>query len=83
MILLDPPREALREAIATRFDAMLAAGAMEEVRALLAWGWTDDSAAAARAWGAGTGRGAAGRDQPGGRHGSAPFWRRTNIPSAR
>jgi tRNA dimethylallyltransferase len=34
-ILLDPPREALRAAIATRFDAMLAAGALEEVRALL------------------------------------------------
>jgi tRNA dimethylallyltransferase len=35
-IRLDPPREALRTAIATRFDAMLAAGAMAEVRALLA-----------------------------------------------
>jgi tRNA dimethylallyltransferase len=34
-ILLDPPREALRAAIATRFDAMLADGAVEEVRALL------------------------------------------------
>lgn len=34
-ILLDPPRVALREAIAGRFDAMLAAGAAEEVRALL------------------------------------------------
>lgn len=37
-ILLDPPREALRAAIATRFDAMLAAGAIEEVRALLEQG---------------------------------------------
>ena len=34
-ILLDPPRVALRAAIATRFGAMLAAGALEEVRALL------------------------------------------------
>lgn len=34
-ILLDPPREALRAAIATRFGAMLADGAVEEVRALL------------------------------------------------
>jgi tRNA dimethylallyltransferase len=35
-ILLDPPREALRAAIATRFDAMLRDGALDEVRALLA-----------------------------------------------
>ena len=35
MILLDPPRPALREAIAARFQAMLAQGALEEVRALL------------------------------------------------
>ncbi len=34
--LLDPPRDALRKAIAARFDAMLEAGAMAEVRALLA-----------------------------------------------
>jgi tRNA dimethylallyltransferase len=34
-ILLDPPREALRAAIATRFDAMLRGGALEEVKALL------------------------------------------------
>lgn len=34
-IRLDPPREALRAAIAVRFGAMLAAGALEEVRALL------------------------------------------------
>lgn len=34
-LLLDPPRDALREAIAGRFDAMLQAGALEEVRALL------------------------------------------------
>jgi tRNA dimethylallyltransferase len=32
---LDPAREALRDAIASRFDAMLAGGALEEVRALL------------------------------------------------
>ncbi len=35
-ILLDPPRDALRAAIAGRFDAMMGAGAIEEVRALLA-----------------------------------------------
>jgi tRNA dimethylallyltransferase len=35
-VLLDPPRDALRSAIATRFDAMLRDGALEEVRALLA-----------------------------------------------
>jgi tRNA dimethylallyltransferase len=35
-IRLDPPREDLRSAIATRFASMLAAGAIEEVRALLA-----------------------------------------------
>jgi tRNA dimethylallyltransferase len=35
-IRLDPPREALRTAIATRFAAMLTLGAVEEVRALLA-----------------------------------------------
>jgi len=35
-ILLDPPRPELREAIAGRFAAMLAAGALDEVRALLA-----------------------------------------------
>ncbi|HUM07406.1 MAG TPA: tRNA (adenosine(37)-N6)-dimethylallyltransferase MiaA [Acidocella sp.] len=38
MILLDPPRAALREAIETRFDAMLEQGAMEEVRNFLALG---------------------------------------------
>jgi tRNA dimethylallyltransferase len=37
-VLLDPPRDVLRAAIARRFDAMLAAGAIEEVRALLALG---------------------------------------------
>jgi tRNA dimethylallyltransferase len=37
-ILLDPPREDLRTAIAARLDAMLAGGALEEVRALLALG---------------------------------------------
>jgi tRNA dimethylallyltransferase len=35
-LLLDPPRPALRAAIAARWEAMLAAGAVEEVRALLA-----------------------------------------------
>ncbi|MGH7117549.1 MAG: tRNA (adenosine(37)-N6)-dimethylallyltransferase MiaA [Acetobacteraceae bacterium] len=35
-ILLDPPRPALREAIERRFAHMLAAGALEEVRKLLA-----------------------------------------------
>ena len=34
-MLLDPPREVLREAIERRFGAMLAAGAMSEVQALL------------------------------------------------
>ncbi len=38
MILLDPPREVLREAIAARFEQMLAAGAVEEVRDFLALG---------------------------------------------
>jgi tRNA dimethylallyltransferase len=35
-ILLDPPRADLRAAIATRLDAMLCEGVLEEVRALLA-----------------------------------------------
>ncbi|HEX4260607.1 MAG TPA: tRNA (adenosine(37)-N6)-dimethylallyltransferase MiaA [Acetobacteraceae bacterium] len=35
-VLLDPPRPTLRTAIAARFAHMLAAGAVEEVRALLA-----------------------------------------------
>jgi tRNA dimethylallyltransferase len=35
-IVLDPPRDALRGAIAGRFDAMLGQGAIEEVRHLLA-----------------------------------------------
>jgi tRNA dimethylallyltransferase len=35
-ILLNPPRDALRAAIATRFGAMLRDGALEEVRGLLA-----------------------------------------------
>jgi tRNA dimethylallyltransferase len=34
-IILDPPRDTLRAAIATRFDAMLAQGALDEVRVLL------------------------------------------------
>jgi tRNA dimethylallyltransferase len=37
-ILIDPPRDALRAAIAARWQAMLAAGAIEEVRALVAQG---------------------------------------------
>ncbi len=36
LLLLDPPRAELRTAIAGRFDAMLAADALDEVRALLA-----------------------------------------------
>jgi len=35
-ILLDPPRDALRDAIARRWSAMLQAGALDEVRALAA-----------------------------------------------
>jgi tRNA dimethylallyltransferase len=38
MILLDPPRPELREAVASRFDAMLEGGALEELRAFLALG---------------------------------------------
>ena len=38
MILLDPPRAALREAIATRFAAMLAGGALAAVEQFLALG---------------------------------------------
>lgn len=38
VLLLDPDRGELRRAIAARFDAMLRDGAVEEVRALLAWG---------------------------------------------
>jgi tRNA dimethylallyltransferase len=49
-ILLDPPRETLRAAIAGRFDAMLRDGAVEEVRALLALG-LDPSLPAMRAHG--------------------------------
>jgi tRNA dimethylallyltransferase len=41
-VLLDPPRDALRAAIAGRFDAMLRQGAIEEVRALLALGLSPD-----------------------------------------
>jgi len=37
-LLLDPPRALLRQAIAVRFDAMLARGALEEVRHLLELG---------------------------------------------
>ncbi len=38
VILIDPPRDALRAAIATRFAAMIHNGAIEEVQALLALG---------------------------------------------
>jgi tRNA dimethylallyltransferase len=37
-VILDPPRDALRAAIAARWQAMMAAGAIEEVRALGALG---------------------------------------------
>jgi tRNA dimethylallyltransferase len=37
-LLVEPPREALRQAIARRFAAMFERGALEEVRALLALG---------------------------------------------
>lgn len=37
-ILLDPPRDALRAAIARRWQKMIAAGAVEEVQSLLAFG---------------------------------------------
>ena len=36
VVRLDPPRDELRPAIAARFAAMVAAGALDEVRALLA-----------------------------------------------
>jgi tRNA dimethylallyltransferase len=49
-IRLDPPREALRAAIAARFDAMLAGGALEEVRGLVAQG-LDPAVPAMRAHG--------------------------------
>ncbi len=49
-MLLDPPRDALRDAIAGRFAAMLAAGALAEVEALLARG-LDPSLPAMRAHG--------------------------------
>lgn len=48
--LLDPPRPTLRQAIEARFVAMLAAGALAEVRALLALG-LDASLPAMRAHG--------------------------------
>lgn len=49
-MLLEPPRQDLRAAIARRFDAMLAAGALAEVQALLALG-LDPSLPATRAHG--------------------------------
>jgi tRNA dimethylallyltransferase len=42
MVLVDPPREELRAAIAARFKGMLAAGAVEEVRRLVALGLPAD-----------------------------------------
>ncbi|MGI3775835.1 MAG: tRNA (adenosine(37)-N6)-dimethylallyltransferase MiaA [Janthinobacterium lividum] len=50
VLRLDPPREALRAAIAARFAGMLAAGALGEVRALLASG-ADPAVPALRAHG--------------------------------
>lgn len=49
-ILLEPPRDALRAAIATRFGAMLRDGALEEVRTVLALN-LDPSVPAMRAHG--------------------------------
>jgi tRNA dimethylallyltransferase len=49
-ILLDPPRETLRAAIARRFDIMLRQGALDEVRHLLSLG-LDPSLPAMRAHG--------------------------------
>lgn len=49
-VLLEPPRQVLRAAIARRFDAMRAAGALDEVQALLALG-LDQSLPAMRAHG--------------------------------
>ncbi len=49
-IRLDPPRAELQAAVARRFDAMLAAGAADEVRALMAPG-LDPALPAARAHG--------------------------------
>jgi len=49
-VLLEPPRRELHAAIARRFDAMLAAGALDEVQALLALG-LDQSLPAVRAHG--------------------------------
>jgi tRNA dimethylallyltransferase len=42
MVLVDPPREDLRAAIAARFKAMLEAGSVEEVRELTALGLSPD-----------------------------------------
>ncbi len=50
MMLLDPPRDALRDAAAGRFAAMLEAGALQEVTALLALG-LDPAVPALRAHG--------------------------------
>jgi len=50
MVLLDPPRDALRDAAAGRFAAMLEAGALQEVTALLALG-LDPAVPALRAHG--------------------------------
>ena len=83
MILLDPPRDVLRAAIATRFDAMLAAGALEEVRALLALG-LDPALPLMRAHGVPElARLSARRDHAGGGGARAPCSRRTSTPSGR
>ncbi len=50
MVLLDPPRDALRDAAAGRFAAMLEAGALQEAAALLALG-LDQAVPALRAHG--------------------------------
>jgi len=42
MVLVDPPRQVLRDAIAARFEGMLAAGAVDEVRGLVALGLPAD-----------------------------------------
>ena len=55
-ILLDPPRPQLRAAIAARAEAMLRAGGLDEVRALLALGPRPGAARDAGARRAGTGR---------------------------
>jgi len=43
VVRLAPPRAELRQSIATRTDAMLAAGWIEEVKGLITLGWTRDA----------------------------------------